>query len=78
MSAWISEVARQEKVDTALLATRQDIVHFLSDHPGARLSSGWRHELVGEQLGALVSGRAGLSFDGRGGLRMIEAGTGET
>jgi len=78
MSAWISEVARQEKVDTALLATRQDIIQFLSDHPGARLSSGWRHELVGEQLGALVSGRAGLSFDGRGGLRMIEAGPGET
>lgn len=74
MSAWISEVARLEKVDTALLATRHDIVQFLKDVPEARLTQGWRHELVGEQLGSLMSGRAGLSFDGRGGLRMIDAG----
>lgn len=75
ISAWISEVARLEKVDTALLATRHDIVQFLKDHPQARLMTGWRQELVGEQLRALMSGRAGLSFDGRGGLRMIDAGS---
>lgn len=73
MSAWISEVARMEKVDTALLATRQDIVQFLKNDPQARLAHGWRHDLVGEQLRALLSGEAGLSFDGRGGLRMITA-----
>lgn len=74
ISAWISEVARLERVDTALLATRSDIVQFLKDQPQARLMNGWRQELVGEQLRALMSGRAGLSFDGRGGLRMIDAG----
>lgn len=73
MSAWISEVARLEKVDTALLATRSDIVQFLKNDPQARLAHGWRHDLVGEQLRALLSGKAGLSFDGRGGLRMITA-----
>jgi ribonuclease D len=73
MSAWISEVARMKKVDTALLATRHDIVQFLKNDPQARLAHGWRNDLVGEQLRALLSGQAGLSFDGRGGLRMITA-----
>ena len=73
MSAWISEVARMKKVDTALLATRHDIVQFLKNDPQARLAHGWRNDLVGEQLRDLLSGKAGLSFDGRGGLRMITA-----
>ncbi len=73
MSAWISEVARVKKVDTALLATRSDIVQFLRNDSQARLAQGWRHDLVGQQLQALVSGTAGLSFDGKGGLRMIQA-----
>lgn len=72
VSAWISEVARTNDVDTALLATRHDIVAFLRNDSGARLGSGWRHDLVGAQIGDLLSGRSGLSFDGRGGLRLIE------
>ena len=72
VSAWISEVARTNEVDTALLATRHDIVAFLRNDSGARLGSGWRHDLVGAQIGDLLSGRSGLSFDGRGGLRLIE------
>lgn len=71
MSAWVSEVARAEEIEAALLATRQDIVDFLRTAPQSRLSTGWRQELLGAQLEALVSGRAGLSFDGRGGLKMI-------
>lgn len=76
ISAWVSEVARQEKIDTALLATRQDIVDYLRGSDSARLASGWRKELVGGNLDALLSGRAGLSFDGRGGLKMISADAG--
>lgn len=71
MSAWVSEVARMEHIDAALLATRQDIVDFLRKGEGARLSTGWRHQLLGAQLDDLLTGRAGLSFDGRGGLKMI-------
>ena len=73
ISAWISEVARLEHVDTALLATRNDIVAFLRQDSDARLSTGWRHDLIGEQLDDLLQGRAGLSFDGKGGLKMISA-----
>lgn len=72
VSAWISEVARTSEVDTALLATRQDIVSLLRRDVGARLASGWRRDLVGSQIEHLLAGRAGLSFDGRGGLRMID------
>ncbi|MFM8563833.1 MAG: ribonuclease D [Acidimicrobiia bacterium] len=73
VSAWISEVARTSEVDTALLATRNDIVTFLRHDPDARLAAGWRHDLVGSHLEDLLSGRRGLSFDGRGGLRLIDA-----
>ena len=73
VSAWISEVARTNDVDTALLATRHDIVSLLRRDPGARLASGWRFDLVGLQIEELLAGRSGLSFDGRGGLRLISA-----
>jgi ribonuclease D len=76
ISAWISEVARLEHVDTALLATRSDIVAFLRKDSDARLSTGWRKDLIGEQLDDLLQGRAGLSFDGKGGLKMISASPG--
>ncbi|MEN9803515.1 MAG: putative ribonuclease [Actinomycetota bacterium] len=68
VSAWVSEVARREEIDPALLGTRADIVDFLRGAEGARLGTGWRHDLVGWQLGDIVGGRAALAFDGRGGL----------
>jgi ribonuclease D len=73
ISAWISEVARIEQVDTALLATRHDIVAYLRQDVDARLATGWRLDLIGEQLDDLLQGKAGLSFDGKGGLKMISA-----
>ena len=73
ISAWISEVARIEHVDTALLATRNDIVAYLRRDSDARLVTGWRLDLIGEQLDDLLQGKAGLSFDGKGGLKMISA-----
>ncbi len=71
ISAWVGQLARDERIDTALLATRSDIVAFLRDDGGARLASGWRAELVGEGVRGLVSGTAGLTFDGEGRLRLI-------
>lgn len=68
VSAWVSEVARRQDIDPALLGTRHDIVEFLCDKDGARLSSGWRWDVVGHQLSDIVAGRAALAFDGRGGL----------
>lgn len=71
MSAWISEVAAREKIETAILATRSDIIDYLRGAGTARLRSGWRSDLVGEDLADLVAGRAGIAFDGAGGLRLL-------
>jgi ribonuclease D len=55
------------------LATRHDIVAYLRQDVDARLATGWRLDLIGEQLDDLLQGKAGLSFDGKGGLKMISA-----
>ncbi len=72
VSAWVSQVARDAKVDTALLATRADLLAVLRGDPDARLAHGWRAELVGDGLTRLMSGHAGLTFDGQGSLRLID------
>ncbi len=72
VSAWVSDLARKQRVDTTLLATRADLVALLRGDDGARLSAGWRSELLGDGIQRLVAGRAGLTFDGRGGLRLID------
>lgn len=72
ISAWVSELARQHHIDVALLATRSDITALLRDHPEARLAQGWRAHIVGDDIKRIVSGHAGLSFDSRGGLRLLD------
>ena len=74
ISAWISQVARDARIDTALVATRADLVSFLIGSSEARLRSGWRAELLGDGIARLMEGRAGLTFDGRGSLRLVDVG----
>jgi ribonuclease D len=68
VSSWVSQLARDEDLDTALLATRSDLEALLRGDPDCRLATGWRAELVGEPIRRLVSGRASLAFDRDGGL----------
>jgi ribonuclease D len=70
VSAWVGQLARDERIDPALLATRADIVAFLRGDDDARLGTGWRHELVGDGIRRLVGGEAGLTFDPEGRLRL--------
>lgn len=72
ISAWVSQVAKSEKIDTATLATRSDLVAFLSEDPSARLARGWRKEILGEGIERLVSGKAALTFDRGVGLRLVD------
>jgi ribonuclease D len=72
VSAWISDLARKQHIDTALLATRQDLVALLRGDADARLTTGWRAELVGDGVKRLVAGTAALAFDGGGGLRLVD------
>lgn len=71
VSAWVAQVARAEEIDTALLATRADLVELLAGSPDARLGQGWRGALVGEGIRALVAGESALAFSGRGRLRLL-------
>jgi ribonuclease D len=71
-AAWIAQLARDERIDASLLATRADLVAFLSEGPASRLGLGWRAELVGRQLARLVAGDAALAFAG-GGRLVLEA-----
>lgn len=73
--AWIAQLARDERIDASLLATRGDVAAFLRADGGSRLDHGWRRDLVAEPIRALVGGRAALAFDRAGGL-VLEARSG--
>jgi ribonuclease D len=73
VSAWVSQVARTSRIDTALLATRADLIAILRNDPDARLAHGWRAELLGDDVARLVEGKAAITFDGQGSLRLIDA-----
>lgn len=72
VSAWVSQLARDQRIDTALLATRADLVELLAGAPDARLATGWREALVGDGIRRLVGGHAALAFDGKGNLKLID------
>jgi ribonuclease D len=69
VSAWAAQRARDLEIDAAILATRSDIEALLMGEPG-RLSSGWRHDVVGEPIRALAAGEASLAVDDQGRLRL--------
>lgn len=70
-SAWAAQVARDQRIDTALLATRADLVAYLGGG-GGRVGRGWRADMIGRPLRQLAEGKAALAFDGKGGL-VLEA-----
>jgi ribonuclease D len=67
-SAYVGQRAADLELDPAILATRADLLAFFQDVPVGRLTSGWRHELIGAALARLAKGQAALAFDGRGEL----------
>jgi ribonuclease D len=71
VTAWISQLARDHKLDPALLATRSDVESLLAQKE-SRLLTGWRNQLVGVPIAQLAGGEAALAFDG-GGTLVLEA-----
>ena len=71
-SAWASQLAGDLRIDPGLLATRADLTAFVRGDAGARLRTGWRHDLVGAPLQRLVAGEAALAFVGKGKLTIEE------
>ena len=67
-AAWVAQLARDQRIDAALLATRSDLVAFLRANGQSRLGQGWRATMVGEPVSELIRGDAALAFDGGGRL----------
>lgn len=63
LSSWLTQRAHELRIDTQLLATRHDLEAFVEGSGRGRLADGWRRELVGEPMRALLEGRAALAFD---------------
>ena len=70
VSAWLSQVARDDELDPALVATRADLESFLEGRPGARLAGGWRYERYGFRVEELVAGKAAVALEPGGRLRL--------
>ncbi len=71
--AWIAQVARTEKIDPGLLATRADVAAFIRDDPECRLLQGWRSNLLLGDLRNLIEGRGALTFTREGNLALEES-----
>ena len=76
VTAWIAQLARDHRLDPALLATRADVEALLKRDLDGRLSKGWRQDLVGKPIASLVGGEAAVAFDGDGHL-VLEARSGQ-
>jgi ribonuclease D len=61
--AWVAQLARDQRVDAAVLATRGDLAAYLRRDPDSKLAKGWRAAMVAGPVDALVEGRAALAFD---------------
>jgi ribonuclease D len=63
LMSWVTQRARELELDPAVLATRTDLESFLRGDESSRLAVGWRAEALAEEIGALLDGRAALSFE---------------
>ena len=68
VAAWVNQLARDAQIDPALVGTRADIEALLRSDESARLTQGWRAELVGQPIEQLLTGRASLAFEPDRGL----------
>ena len=65
IAAWMSQYADDLDLDPAMLGSRSDIEDFVRSGE-SRLAHGWRHDLAGAAIRALLAGEAAVAFDGDG------------
>ena len=65
MYALLRLVAERSGVATTMTASRDDLIGYVTDPQESRLSTGWRHELLGSTLDDLLAGRVGLTVKDR-------------
>lgn len=68
ISTWLNQQARDKNLDPALLATRADVEGLLRGDADSRLAHGWRAEMIGDAIPALLEGRASVAFEDGGRL----------
>ena len=61
----MAQFADDMQLDPAMLGSRSDIEDFVRGGD-SRLNHGWRHDLVGAPMAALLAGEAAVAFDGDG------------
>ena len=66
VAIWMRQMARANDIEPSLLATRADIEALIRGEADARLTRGWRAEMVGAPIRQLMNGEAALAFDGDG------------
>ena len=66
MYALTRMVAAREHIASSMLASRDDLIDYYEHRDSSPLSRGWRHELLGSHLDALLEGQIGLTVvDGK-------------
>lgn len=61
MYAMLRVISEKSGVAPQLIATKDDLLEFISNPKKGRLASGWRYELAGKTLARLLSGEVGLT-----------------
>lgn len=70
--AYVAELARSQRIERQLLATREDVKALVNGRP-SRLDSGWRRDVAGDRLHRLLDGKAVIRLtDGGRHLRLEE------
>ncbi len=69
--AFIAQIAARRGIEASLLGSRADIHSLAAGRTSGRLASGWRYEIAGRPLEGLLAGRAALTGDGQGGVRVV-------
>ncbi len=68
ITTWLAQLAKNNDLDPALLATRADLEALLKEDSTSRLASGWRYDMAGQGITQLLEGQACISFDKDQGL----------
>ncbi len=72
--AWVTSVAQKCQIDAVIVSSKDDIQDLLTNKESARLRNGWRYELVGKEIMALIEGRSAIEIQGREALEIVPRG----
>jgi ribonuclease D len=72
LMALCREIAEENNIALATLATRKDIDNLIINRKNSELSQGWRFEMAGKKLLDFIHGQTGIAA-GESGIKLIVA-----